>query len=180
MILLIEFQENAGDGRRVEGGGGADGYSAKRSSDAEVANPEVQVRDLVRVMGIVTPFARRGGGSFYRDPDPVGKWDLCRVPQAAVRHGRARQSSGMGPCVEGSCKYRACGSVFGENSFYRETRGTRLGVGGGRHVSKRSSDPRVVNPVVKIQIRDLVRVVGIVGIVAPFAPQGVHIRGKFV
>ena len=30
------------------------------------------------------------------------------------------------------------GSVFGEHSFYRETRGTRLG---GRHVDKRYSDP---------------------------------------
>ena len=38
---------------------------------------------------------------------------------------------GTGPAV----------SVFGENSFYRETRGTRRGR---RHVAKRSSDPRVV------------------------------------
>ena len=28
----------------------------------------------------------------------MGSGDLCRVPQAAVRHGRARQSSGTGPC----------------------------------------------------------------------------------
>ena len=60
MILFIKFQENAGDGRRVGVGRGAEGYSAKRSSDAEVGNPEVQVRELERVMGIVTPFARRG------------------------------------------------------------------------------------------------------------------------
>ena len=45
------------------------------------------------------------------------------------------------------------GSVFGENSFYRETRGTRRG---GRHVAKRSSDPRVAYPEVKVQVRDLV------------------------
>ena len=57
-------------------------------------------------------------------------------------------------------------SVFGENSFYRETRGTRRG---DRHVAKRSSDPRVAYPEVKVQVRDLVRVVGIV---APFAPWG--------
>ena len=31
----------------------------------------------------------------------MGKGDLCRVPPAAVRHGRARQSSGPGPC--GDC-----------------------------------------------------------------------------
>ena len=55
------------------------------------------------------------------------------------------------------------GSVFGENSFYRETRGTRRG---GRHVAKHSSDHREAYPEVKVQVRDLVRVVGIV---APFA-----------
>ena len=58
------------------------------------------------------------------------------------------------------------GSVFGENSFYRETRGTRLG---GRHAAKRSSDPRVAYPEVKIQVLDLVRVVCIV---VPFASRG--------
>ena len=36
-------------------------------------------------------------------------------------------------------------------------------------MSKRSSDPRVANPEVKIQVRDLVR---IVGIVAPYGSQG--------
>ena len=66
------------------------------------------------------------------------------------------------------------GSVFGENSFYRETREHDEG---GRHVAKRSSDPRVAYPEVNIQVRDLVRVVGIV---APFALRGFSIRGKFV
>ena len=65
-------------------------------------------------------------------------------------------------------------SVFGEDSFSRETRGSRRG---GRHVFKRSSEPRVSNPEVTIQVRDLVQVVGII---APFAPQGISIRGKFV
>ena len=32
----------------------------------------------------------------------MGTGDLCRVPQAAVCHGRARQSSGTGPC--GDCR----------------------------------------------------------------------------
>ena len=51
---------------------------AKRSSDSWVAYPEVkvQVRDLVRVVGIVTPFAPRvsvfGENSFNRDPG--GNW----------------------------------------------------------------------------------------------------------
>ena len=58
MVLFIEFQENTGTGGW---GGGRRGYSVKRSSDPEVANPEVkvQVRDVVRVVGIVTPFAPR-------------------------------------------------------------------------------------------------------------------------
>ena len=66
------------------------------------------------------------------------------------------------------------GSVFGENSFYRAP-----GVQdeGGRHVAKRSSDPRVAYPKVNVQVRDLVRGVGIV---APFAPRGFSIRRKFV
>ena len=48
---------------------------------------------------------------------------------------------------------------------------------GGRHVVKRSSDPRVAHPDVKVQVRVLVRVVGIV---APFAPMGASTLGKFV
>ena len=39
----------------------------------------------------------------------------------------------------------------------------------GRHASKRSSEPRLTYPEVKVQVRDLVRVVGIV---APFGPRG--------
>ena len=63
------------------------------------------------------------------------------------------------------------GSVFGENSFYREA-----GVHdeGGRHVAKRSSDPRVAYPAVTVQVRDLVRVVGIV---APL-PRGGSVFGE--
>ena len=64
------------------------------------------------------------------------------------------------------------GSVFGENSFYRETRGRRRG---GRHVVKRSSDPRVAHPDVKVQVRDLVRVVGIV---APSLPPWGPVHGE--
>ena len=67
------------------------------------------------------------------------------------------------------------GSVFGENSFYREMWGTRRG--GGHHVAKCSSDHRQTLPEVKLQGRDLVRVVDVV---APFAPLGAGTRGKFV
>ena len=59
----------------------------------------------------------------------------------------------------------SAGSAFGDNSFYRETLGTRRG---GRHVAKRN---------IKVQVQDLVRVVGIV---APFATRDVGIREKFV
>ena len=62
-------------------------------------------------------------------------------------------------------------SVVGENSFYRETRGTRRG---GRHVVKRSSDPRVAHPEVKVQVRDLVRVVGILHLL----PLGCSVSGE--
>ena len=48
------------------------------------------------------------------------------------------------------------GSVFGENLFYRETRGTRR-------------PPQVAYLEVKVQVRDLVQ---IVGIATPFAPRG--------
>ena len=48
---------------------------------------------------------------------------------------------------------------------------------GGRHVAKRSSDPRVAYPEVNVLARDLVRGMGIV---APFALRGFSIRGKFV
>ena len=66
------------------------------------------------------------------------------------------------------------GSVFRDNSFYRETWGTSRG---GRHVAKRSSEPRVAYPEVKVHVRELVRVVGNV---APFAQLWVDTRGKFV
>ena len=44
-------------------------------------------------------------------------------------------------------------------------------------MAKRTFDPRVAYPEVNVQVRDLVRVVGIV---APFAPRGFSIWGKFV
>ena len=67
--------------------------------------------------------------------------------------------------VEGPVGTEPVVSVFGDISFYRETWGTRRG---GRHVAKRN---------IKLQLRDLVRVVGIG---APLATRGDVIRGKFV
>ena len=56
---------------------------AKRSSDSWVAYPEVkvQVRDLVRVVCTVAPFAPRGSvpgeNSFYRAPDAKWEQETC-------------------------------------------------------------------------------------------------------
>ena len=76
--------------------------------------------------------------------------------------------------VEGSCGYRTRGVSIRGKFVYREI---WVQDDGGRHVVKHSSDPRVAYPEVKVQVRDLARVVGIVG---PFAPRGVGTRGKFV
>ena len=65
---------------------------AKCSSDPRVAYPEVnvQVRDIVRVVGIVGPFSPRGFS--------IRKNSFYRVP-AAVHHRRARQCSGTPKAV---------------------------------------------------------------------------------
>ena len=129
----------------------------------------------MRVVGIVAPFDPRGSvpgknSFFFRGPG--GKWaqETCVVcPQlryVTVEPGNVQGQDRMG-VVEGPVDTGPAGSVFGENSFYRETWGTRRG---SRHVAKRSSDPWVAYPEVKVQVRDLVR---IVGIVATFAPRGV-------
>ena len=161
-------------------GGEQRGYSAKRSSDPKVANPEVkvQVRDLVRVMDIVTPFAPRGvsipENSFY--PAPGGKWaqETCAV----VGHGRARQSSGTGPCgdcrgVVGIVVPFAPRGLFGENSIYRAPRGewaqeTCVGCPQQRHVTEEPG---------KVQGRDPV---GIVEWSCVYLAHGSSILGKFV
>ena len=107
----------------------------------------------------------------------MGPEDVCRAPLAAVRQWRARQTSESGPC--GDC--RGVLGVPGPRGQYSgkirfiEKRGVQDE--GGRQVAKHSSDPRHAYPEVKLQRRDLVRVVGIV---APFAPLGAGTRGKFV
>ena len=50
----------------------------------------------------------------------MGPEDVCRVPIAAVHHGRARQTSDSVGFVEGSYGYRARGVSVRGNSFYRE------------------------------------------------------------
>ena len=73
--------------------------------------------------------------------------------------------------VEGSCGYRTLGvSIRGKFDL---SRNMGYKTRGGCHVTKNSSDPRQAYPEVKLQGRDLVRVVGIV---APFAPMGAGTR----
>ena len=77
-------------------------------------------------------------------------------------HGRDRVG-----IIEGSCGYRASGvSIRGlfvlSRDLVNKTRG--------RHVAKR-------NTCIKVQLRDIVRVVNNV---APFATRGIGIGGKFV
>ena len=107
----------------------------------------------------------------------MGTEDLCWVPPAAVHPERARQCSETGPC--GYCRRVLWvpgprGQYSGKIRFIEKP-----GVQdeGDRLVAKRSSDPQVAYLEVNVQVRDLVRVVGIV---APFAPRGFSIRGKFV
>ena len=113
---------------------------AKRSSDPRVdyAVVKVQVRDLVRVVGIVSRFAPRGSvfgkNSFYLAPG--GKWSQ----ETCAGCPQQRYAKGKKPGVQDY---------------------------GGHHVAKRRFEPRVAYLEVKVQVRDQVRVVGIV---APFAP----------
>ena len=75
----------------------------------------------------------------------------------AVCHGRARQSSGTGSCWD--CR-RVLWVPGPRGQYSGKIRFTeKLGVQdeGGRHVAKRSSDPRVAYTGVKLQVRDLVK-----------------------
>ena len=99
----------------------------------------------------------------------MGTGDLCRVPPAAVHPGRARHCSGTGPCVYCIRVLWVPGprGQYSGNLHFIEKPGVQDERD--RHVAKRSSDPRVAYLEVNVQVRDLVRVVGIV---APFAPRG--------
>ena len=107
----------------------------------------------------------------------MGTVNLCWMPQAAVHTGRARQTSGTGPC--GDCRWvlRVPGprGQYSEKIRFIEARGVQDE--GGRHDAKRGCDPRQAYPELKLQGRDLVRVVDIV---AHFAPLGAGSQGKFV
>ena len=88
----------------------------------------------------------------------MGTGDLCRVPQTAVLHGRARQSSDTGPC--GNCirvlRVPSSRGKYSGKIRFIEKPGVQDEVG------NRTSDTRVAYPEVKVQVRDLAQIVGIV------------------
>ena len=67
------------------------------------------------------------------------------------------------------------GSVFGEYSFYRETFRYNVQDEGGRYLAEHSSGPRQAYSEIKLQGRDLVRVVGIFAV----CPTRNRYPGKF-
>ena len=102
---------------------------------------KIHVWDLVRVVGFVAPFAQRlvsVRGKFVL-LSPRGLMGTRGCPQQRYTtgepgkvHGRDRVGILEGPVGTGPA-----GSVFEENLFYRETRGTRRR---SRHTAKISSD----------------------------------------
>ena len=143
------------------------GHVDKRSSDPLQAYPEVKLqgRELVRVVGIVAPFIPLGDGTqgkfvLSSPRGEIGPGDVCRVPLAAIRHGRAEQTSESGLC--GDCRRGLwvpdpwC-QYSGKIRFIEKHGVQEEGV------AKNSSDPRQAYPEVKLQGWDLMRAVDIVG-----------------
>ena len=129
-------------------------------------------------MGIVAPFALLGVGTrgkcaLSSPRGEMGTGCLCRVPLAAVRDGRSKETSGRRSC--GDCRrVLLVPGPWGQYSGkIRLIEKPGIQDEGGRHVAKRSSDPRQAYPEDKLQGRDLVRVVDIVD---TFAPLGVGSR----
>ena len=112
---------------------------AKHSFLTRVAYPEVkfQVRDLVRVMGIIDPLPNWGGGQYLykiRFIELQGVNGHRRhVPGApssgTTRESHAKFSEGtLWGLKKGPVDTGHRWSVFGEHSIHRETHGIRLGV----------------------------------------------------
>ena len=109
----------------------------------------------MRVVGIVTPFVSlglrtRGKFVLWSPKGKVGRCDICRVTLAAVRHGRARQTSGTRPY--GDCRrvllvLGTRGQYSGKILFIEKS---RVQDEGGRHMANRSSDPQQAYPEVKL------------------------------
>ena len=133
----------------------------------------------MRVVGIVTPFAPLGSvfreNSFYRVPEDKWAPKTCagcpKHRYATGEPGKVQGRDHVG-IVERSRVYLARRvSTRGKFVLTRNPGYKTSGVA--MWLNVRSSDPRVAYPEVKVQVRDLVRVVSIV---APLAPSGVSIR----
>ena len=134
-------------------------------------------------MGIVAPFFPTGvsirGNSFYRAPGDKWAPETCAgCPKQRYATGASGKDQGRDRVciVESSCWYRTHG--FSVREKFVLSRNPGFKIGGFRHKAKRSSDPLVAYPEVKVQVRDLVRVVCIVAPIAP--PARGSIRGKVV
>ena len=97
----------------------------------------------------------------------------CRSDPRVAHHEVKVQVRDRVCFVEGCCGYRARRIRNRGKLVLSRNLGKKTSVG--RHVLKNSSDPRVANPEVKVQVWNLVRVVGIV---SPFAPRGFSIQGN--
>ena len=106
----------------------------------------------------------------------MGTGDLGRMPQQRNATGVPGKAQGrdLVGIVEGSSGVPGPRGQYSGKIRFIEKPGV-LDVGC-RHVAKRSSEPLVTYPEVKVQVRDLVRVVDIV---APFVPRAVGTLGKF-
>ena len=125
----------------------------------------------MQVVGIVALFAPLGIGARGNFVFSSPRREMGTG--AAIRHGRAMQTSEPGPC--GDCRRvlwvpGPWGQYSGKIRLIKK-HGVRDEVS--RHVAKRNSDPRQAYPEVNLQGRGLVRVVGIV---APFVPMGAGTR----
>ena len=163
--------------------GGWGRHFAKYSSHPRQAYPIVkpQGRDLVRVVGIIAPFAPMGAGTrgkfvLSSRRGEMGPGDVCRVPLAAVCHRRERQTSESGPY--GDC--RRVLRVPGQRGQYS---------GKIRFIDKHWIQDEGFAMLLNIILTPVkptlsqtsgTGLVRVVGIVATFAPIGAGIRGKFV
>ena len=106
----------------------------------------------------------------------MGTEDCAGCPQQWYTKGEPSKFQGQDRVgiVEGSFGYRALGvSIRGKSVLSRN-----LGYEGvAMWLNVFLNDPRVAYPYVKVQVRELVRVVGIV---APVAQRGVGTQGNFV
>ena len=70
----------------------------------------------------------------------MGTGDLCRVSPTTVLHGRAKQSSGTGPCWDSRRVLWVPGPRGQYSGKIRFIEKPRVQDYGGRHVAKRSSN----------------------------------------